>query len=108
MKKTFSVKKKTNGSLTTYKSYNFVDKDPAIDVVRTMVQASNKTYTEIHDSGGPTKSCLHSWFDGKVKRPHFCTLAAATRAVGGDIVFVNPQGTQIKLLKGTGLLKERR
>ncbi len=84
-------------SIVTYRSYNFIDKDPAIDVVRTMVQQSNKTYKNIAENGGPTPTTLYNWFDGKTKRPQFCTLIAAARAVGGDIRFVNRQGTEIKL-----------
>jgi hypothetical protein len=80
-----------------YKSYNFVDKDPAIDVVRTMVQLSNKTYRHINDAGGPVPATLYNWFDGKTRRPQFCTLIAAARAVGGDIRFVNRQGELIRL-----------
>ena len=88
--------RKNNGVLTIQKSYNFLDKDPAIDVIRTMVQQSSKSYREIHEANGPTPSCLYAWFDGKTRRPQFATLMRATRAIGGDIQFVRPNGRVIK------------
>lgn len=100
------MKRKPTGRLAIYKSYNFVDKDPAIDVVRTLVQQSRKKYSQIQADGGPTPTCLRAWFDGKTRRPQFCTLAAATRAVGGDVVFIDPNGKHLKL--GTKLATRRR
>src|ERR1700685_2148582 len=92
-----SKMKSKKKSIIVYRSYNFLDKDLAIDVVRTMVQQSSKSYKKIYQGGGPTPSTLHNWFDGKTKRPQFCTLIAATRAVGGDVKFVNRQGQEIRL-----------
>jgi hypothetical protein len=36
----------------TYKSYSFVDKDPIIDEVRTIVQASGVSYRQIEEESG--------------------------------------------------------
>jgi hypothetical protein len=95
------MKKPTKkGALTIYKSYNFVDKDPAIDVVRTMVQQSKKSYRQIHADGGPTPGCLTKWFDGGTKRPQFCTLAASVRALGGDVIIMDSYGAYITPGKG--------
>lgn len=88
---------KKKRSIIVYRSYNFINKDPAIDVVRTMVQQSYKSYSKIHDNGGPTPTTLYNWFDGKTRRPQFCTLIAAARAVGGDVQFVSRAGQVIRL-----------
>ena len=93
-------KTRKNGRLVVYRSYNFVDKDPAIDVVRTMAQASKKSYRQIYEAGGPTPSTLYNWFDGKTRRPQFCTLIAAARSTGGDIQMVTRTGQVIKLPHG--------
>jgi len=65
-----------------YKAYAFVDKDPIIDVIRTLKRDSEMTDTEIHDKGGPAIGTLKGWFGGKTRRPQFATVAAAASAMG--------------------------
>lgn len=86
------AKKHKRGGLNIYKSYNFVDKDPVIDMVRTAIQLSNKSYKQIAEKGGPSVSTQYAWFDGKTRRPQFCTTAAALRASGGDVLIKLPNG----------------
>jgi DNA-binding phage protein len=80
----------------TYKSYSFVDKDPIIDEVRTMVQASGANYKWIEDHSGVTSATLYAWFDGKTKKPQAATLNAVARALGYKLGFV-PHTTVIKI-----------
>lgn len=70
-----------------YKSYMFRDKDPVIDELRTYVQdtkggLSYGTLNIIQKDGGPTASCMASWFFGETKRPQSATVEAAGRALG--------------------------
>jgi hypothetical protein len=72
-----------------YGSYRFRDKDPAIDAIRTVMQdhfrkrnLSAEDYAEVKEQGGPSSSCVKSWFEGKTKRPQNATLEAAGRALG--------------------------
>lgn len=71
-----------------YKSYVFRNKDPEIDVMRTLVQdhfggkLSSKQLREIEEAGGPSTGTMHSWFFGTTKRPQNATLEAAGRAMG--------------------------
>jgi DNA-binding phage protein len=69
-------------TLHVYKSYNFIDKDPVIDYIRTKVFADSGTINEVSESSGVTKTTLYNWFNGKTKRPQFATVAAVLIACG--------------------------
>lgn len=70
------------GALHTYTSYNFTDKDPVIDLVRTAVQSSKLSYKQIHERSNVSTTTFYSWFHKKTKRPQFATIAATLLAVG--------------------------
>lgn len=77
-----------------YKSYVFVDKDPAIDEIRThaqnvLGQDYGKRLKSVEADGGPTASCMRGWFFGKTRRPQNATLEAAGRAMGYKRVWVD-------------------
>jgi transcriptional regulator with XRE-family HTH domain len=72
----------------TYKSYNFQDKDPIIDEVRTIVQASGWTHKRIQEESGVTTVTLHNWFAGSTRKPQAATLNAVARALGYKLGFV--------------------
>ena len=63
-------------TLKTYRSYVFKDKDPVIDILRTAVQDSGKSYTDINADSGVAVGTMASWFGGAVKRPQFATVNA--------------------------------
>lgn len=85
--------KKGNGFIR-YKAYNFKDKDPVIDELRTKFQDINhgkldgSFFRKVQANGGPTVSCLRSWFFGQVKRPQNPTVEAAGRAMGLKRIWV--------------------
>lgn len=81
----------------TYKSYSFTDKDPIIDEIRTVVQASGATYKEIEEASGVTWQTMHQWFEGKTRRPQAATLNAVARALGYKLGFV--QYAEAKIVK---------
>lgn len=72
----------------TYKSYSFIDKDPIIDEVRDMVQASGANYKWIEEHSGVTSQTLYQWFNGKTRKPQAATLNAVARALGYKLGFV--------------------
>lgn len=82
------AKGRTNGSLKLYRAYNFRDKDPVIDQLRTMaeetygVKVNGKSLRQIENKGGPSVACMRSWFFGTTKRPQNPTTEAAGRAMG--------------------------
>lgn len=72
-----------------YRTYNFVDKDPIIDKVRTAVEDSGKSYSKIHESSGVSTTTLYNWLHGDTRRPQFCTVAAVLNDVGVNTIDLN-------------------
>jgi len=72
----------------TYKSYNFTDKDPIIDELRTVIQDSGATYKQIHEDSGVSTQTLSNWFSGETRRPQAASLNAVARALGYKLGFV--------------------
>jgi hypothetical protein len=72
----------------TYKSYSFIDKDPIIDEVRTMVNDSGVNYAWIEEHSGVTAATLRNWFGGPTRKPQAATLNAVARALGYKLGFV--------------------
>jgi hypothetical protein len=66
----------------TYKSYNFVDKDPMIDQVRTVVLGSTMTYKAIANASGVAENTIRNWLDGATKKPQAATFNAVLRTCG--------------------------
>lgn len=71
-------------SLKLYKSYNFTDKDPIIDVLRTLVERSGLSWDEIAEKSGVSQTTLYGWFQGKTMRPQFATVMAVLTTLGVD------------------------
>lgn len=82
---------KRNGRL--YGAYVFKTKDPAIDILRTVVEdhfghrVKNSDLQQITEDGGPSVACMRAWFFGKTQRPQNPTLEAAGRALGYERVW---------------------
>lgn len=79
-------KKKSNSGFTRYTSYNFVDRDPVFDVLRTMKADSKMTNKAIHEKSNVSTGTLRDWDNGKRKRPMFATAAAVAAAMGYDSI----------------------
>jgi DNA-binding phage protein len=75
-------------TIGTYKSYNFVDKDPIIDKVRTLITQLNVTLAYVGNKSGVTTQTMRNWFDGQTCRPQFATVNAVARALGHELVLV--------------------
>jgi hypothetical protein len=72
----------------TYKSYNFIDKDPTIDYVRTVVEQSGLSYDQIETQSGVTAATLRKWFYGSTKKPQSATIQAVLRVCGHKLAIV--------------------
>ena len=75
-----------------YRAYSFTDKDPIIDVLRTIKRDAEMSDREIMDGGGPTVGTLRNWFNGKTRRPQFATVAAASVAMGATSLPLTSEG----------------
>lgn len=65
-----------------YPSYNFVDKDPIIDRLRTIIQREGMSYPEIAERSGVTVQTMYNWFSGPTRRPQYATVIAVAHALG--------------------------
>jgi len=74
--------------LRLYRSYNFRDKDPVIDRIRTIVQDEGLKYKDIERLSSVKAQTLTNWFEGETKRPQYATIAAVTSALGYKTDFV--------------------
>ena len=69
-----------------YNSYNFIDKDPIIDVLRTIVKKDGLDYNDLARDSGVSPTTLMAWMHGLTRSPRFVTLAAVFRAAGYDLI----------------------
>lgn len=72
--------------LKTYKSYNFIDKDPVIDIVRGIVEESGLSYDKVSGESDVSTTTLRGWFDGQTKRPQYATVAAVLGGLGYELL----------------------
>src|SRR5262245_21549085 len=95
-----AVKKRaiSGGTFKLYKSYSFKEKDPIIDILRTVVQDEGASYAEIERASGVTTSTLYNWFSGGTRRPQFASVMAVTRGLGYDLKLVK-KGQTAKLVR---------
>ena len=82
----------------TYKSYNFTDKDPIIDEIRTVYQDSGVNYKWIEDNSGVTTQTLSAWFSGRTRKPQAATINAVLRAMGYKLGIVKFGEKQIHVV----------
>ena len=79
-------------SFLKYTTYSFVDKDPVIDVLRTMQRDSGMSNSEIAEKSKVSATTIGNWFGGKTKRPQFATVAATAVAMGYITVPLTSEG----------------
>lgn len=82
----------------TYKSYVFVDKDPIIDEVRTLIDTSGTNYSWIEEHSGVTAVTLRAWFYGKTRKPQAATVNAVARALGYKLGFVAYAAAPVRIV----------
>lgn len=86
------MRKKANGhgprTIGVYFSYNFIDKDPIIDKIRTAVEESGLNYKRIHERSNVSTTTLYNWFEGQTRTPRFATVAAVAHALGREVGLV--------------------
>ncbi len=75
-------KRKKHRGFITYKSYNFVEKDPIIDCIRTARSDKKWTYQELSERSDVGVSTIVNWENGATKSPMFKTAMAVINAMG--------------------------
>jgi DNA-binding phage protein len=81
----------------TYKSYNFIDKDPIIDEIRTVFEDSGANYKWVSEASNVNANTLSNWFNGKTKKPQAATVNAVLRALGYKLSIV-PFGERVHIV----------
>lgn len=76
-----------------YRSYSFVDKDPVIDRLRTIINDEEVTIGEVHVLSDVSTTTMYNWFDGKTRRPSHACVAAVAGALGYDFSLVKRKGS---------------
>lgn len=70
------------GTLWIKRSYNFVDKDPEIDVFRTAFQKEKITENDLAVLAGLSNATVHNIFGGKTMWPRHSTFGKIAGAMG--------------------------
>src|ERR1700751_4333106 len=70
-----------NGSWLT-RNYNFITKDPEIDVFRTIYQKEHIKESDLAVLAGLSVSTVKNMFGGKTRRPQHATFAKMAGAMG--------------------------
>lgn len=68
-----------------YKSYHFVDHDPILDAIDTLIEKRGVSFSYIERKSGVTVGTLRNWHKRKTKRPQFPTIKAVVKACGGTL-----------------------
>jgi hypothetical protein len=74
--------KSRGGALKLTRSYNFVDKVPVVDELRTLVERSGMTFQQMADASGVSRYCIWCLFNGKTVGPRRTTLGALAQLFG--------------------------
>ena len=70
--------------LKLVKSYNFVDKDPAIDYLRPSFEANQLTVNALAVQANVSPSTVSNIFYGATRKPQFATMVRIARAIGPE------------------------
>jgi hypothetical protein len=78
--------------IMSYRCYNWKNKNPVIDKVRTILQDeglySKKTRQVLHQLSGVAVATYDGWFEGETKDPKHTTIMATLAALGYEEQFV--------------------
>jgi hypothetical protein len=86
------------GFLRVYRTYSYIDKNPVIDKVRTLIQDEGliKKLPIVHEISGVATTTLDNWFNGKTRSPQHATIAAVITSLGYEEQFVKKKTLDIE------------
>ena len=92
------------GFIRTYRTYNFIDKNPVIDKVRTLVEDEGlmTDLPAMHEISGVTTATLRNWFFGDTRNPQHGTVAAIVTSLGYEEQFVKARKIDIAAERKAG------
>lgn len=95
-----------------YRTYRFIDKDPVIDKLRTVVQDEGliKKLGIVARLSGVSHGAIDGWFNGATKKPQHWTMAAVITSLGYEFDIVRTSNEKLdvdaELVKAKKWLKE--
>jgi hypothetical protein len=77
------------GDLRVLRTYRYIDKNPVIDKMRTVLQDEGlfKKLTIVHELSGISTSCLNALFHGNTRNPQHRTVAGVMSSLGYEETF---------------------
>ena len=92
------------GFLRVYRTYSYIDKNPVIDKVRTLIQDEGliKKLKVVHEISGVSTSTLDNWFNGATRSPQHSTIAAVITSLGYQEEFVKTKDIDIEKEREAG------
>jgi hypothetical protein len=78
--------------------YRFIDKDPVVDEIRTLVQDEGliKKLELVHQLSGVSTTTIDNWFNGETKSPQNRTIMAVVTSLGYKHSFVKERDLNIE------------
>lgn len=85
------------GFIRTYRTYSYIDKNPVIDKVRTLIQDEGliKKLGIVHEISGVAQSTMDNWFNGATRSPQHATIAAVITSLGYQEEFVKTKDVDL-------------
>lgn len=71
-----------------YRNYQFLNKDPVIDKMRTLIRDEGLKWSDAAKISDIAPATLDNWFRGSTRRPQFSSVAALTMSLGYTMEFV--------------------
>ena len=65
-----------------YRTFRWIDKDPTIDAIRSVVQDEKLKEGVVSSISGVASATVKNWFGGATKKPQNATLTAVSSALG--------------------------
>jgi hypothetical protein len=86
------------GFIRVYRTYNYVDKNPVIDKVRTLIQDEGliAKLGIVHELSGVATTTIDNWLNGDTRNPQHGTIAAVITALGYEEQFVKTKDLDIE------------
>jgi hypothetical protein len=92
------------GFMRTYRTYSFIDKNPVIDKVRTLVQDEGlmTDLGAMHEISGVATTTLRNWFFGDTRNPNHSTVAAIVTSLGYEEQFIKARKIDVAAERKAG------
>lgn len=62
-------------TITQHTRYNFTNKDPIFDRLKTIIDGHGLTLKQVAEASGVTYQTLYGWFHGKTRNAYYATVA---------------------------------